>query len=245
MEWFFAKDYTGNPFVLFGPAHLAFLAGAILFYLTFPLIRNKSERWRRNYRIVYVIVSITNELSWHIWKASIGEWTVQEMLPLHLCSVFVVLNAIMLLTGNRTIYEISYFLAIGGAMQALLTPDAGQYGLPHIRAWQTLIAHTLIMGAPIYMTVVEGYRPYWASLKRVFISANIYMVVITILNFIIGSNYMFTAHKPVTASLIDMLGPWPWYLLSLEVVALAVCVILYLPFAIKDWLARRRPAPAS
>jgi len=160
------------------------------------------------------------------------------MLPLHMCSVFVILNSIMLLTRNYRIYEFSYFLGIGGAMQAVLTPDAGIYGLPHFRAWQTLIAHSMIMSAAIYMTVVEGYRPTWRSLGRVFLWANVYMLVITGVNLLIGSNYMYTLRKPDTASLIDVLGPWPLYLISLELVALVVCVILYIPFAIKDWRAR-------
>jgi uncharacterized membrane protein YwaF len=52
-------------------------------------------------------------------------------------------------------------------------------------------------------------------------------------------------HPPETPSLIDLLGPWPWYILSLEAIGLVTCVILYLPFAIKDWLARRAIQPAA
>lgn len=58
-------------------------------------------------------------------------------------------------------------------------------------------------------------------------------------NALLGSNYMFIARKPDDPSLIDVLGPWPWYILSLEAVGLAICFILYLPFAIKDWQAKR------
>ncbi|GAB4481644.1 MAG: hypothetical protein OHK0031_03670 [Anaerolineales bacterium] len=31
------------------------------------------------------------------------------------------------------IYELLYFMGIGGALQALLTPDVGIYGFPHYR----------------------------------------------------------------------------------------------------------------
>jgi len=64
------------------------------------------------------------------------------------------------------------------------------------------------------------------------------MLVIFILNQVLGSNYLFIAHKPETASLMDMLGPWPWYILSLEVIALAMCLLLYMPYAIRDQRAR-------
>ena len=33
------------------------------------------------------------------------------------------------------------------------------------------------------------------------------------MNRLLGSNYMFTMHKPASASLLDILGPYPWYLL--------------------------------
>jgi hypothetical integral membrane protein (TIGR02206 family) len=245
MDQFFAKDYTGGAFELFGPAHLAFM-GCVLFCLVFllPRLRGKDETFLRRFRITYVVIMVLNELSWQIWKLWIGEWSIQTMLPLHVCSVFVILNSVMLLTRNYRIYEFAYFLGIGGAMQAVLTPDAGIYGLPHFRAWQTLTAHSLIMSAAIYMTVVEGFRPTWGSLGRVFLWANIYMVAVTALNLLIGSNYMFTLRKPDTASLIDVLGPWPLYLISLQVVALVVCVILYSPFIFKDWQARKTAAAA-
>jgi hypothetical integral membrane protein (TIGR02206 family) len=65
------------------------------------------------------------------------------------------------------------------------------------------------------------------------------MVAIGIINWLIGSNYLFIAHKPATASLIDVLGPWPWYILSLEAIGLVLCLLLYLPYAIHDQRAAR------
>ena len=84
------------------------------------------------------------------------------------------------------------------------------------------------------MTAIEGYRPTWASFKRVAIGANIYMVFVYLMNLLLDSNFMFLMRKPDTASLMDVLGPWPWYLLSLEAVAFLVFLLLYLPFIIKD-----------
>ena len=67
------------------------------------------------------------------------------------------------------------------------------------------------------------------------------LVVVLCINLavvLIGSNYLFIARKPDTASLIDVLGPWPWYILSIEVMGVVVCLILYLLFAIRNWRAR-------
>ena len=84
------------------------------------------------------------------------------------------------------------------------------------------------------MTVIEQYRPYWTSLLHAVVGANLYMLLVGLVNALIGSNYMFIAHKPDTPSLLDVLGPWPWYILSAEAVGLAVGLLLYLPFFIHD-----------
>lgn len=98
----------------------------------------------------------------------------------------------MLLTKYYPIYEFVYFLGIGGALQAVITPETGIYGFPHFRVFQTLLAHGALVTAGIFMTVVEGFRPYWSSFKKVFIWTNIYMVFVTIINLLIGSNYLYT-----------------------------------------------------
>lgn len=146
----------------------------------------------------------------------------------------------MLLNKNYRIYEFAYFLGIGGAIQALLTPDIGIYGFPHFRFVQTFISHGLLLTAAVYMTTVEGFRPTLRSLLRVIISLNIYMAVIFVVNQLIGSNYLFVAHKPPGPTLLDVLPQWPWYILAIEAIGLVVFLTLYVPFAIKDWQTKRR-----
>lgn len=245
MEQFFTKDYTGAPFELFGSGHLAALGIVVLLGFSFVLARKLwSEQTKVTFRYALAIWLAVWELSWHAWSIYYGTWTIQTNLPLHLCSVFIWLSVIMLIKKNTTIYELAYFLGIGGAMQALITPDAGIYGLPHFRAVQTLAAHGGIVLAALYMTIVEGFRPTWQSFKRVFQWTNIYVVIVFFINLAIGSNYLFIAHKPEFPTLIDLLAPWPWYILELEVIAFAVCFILYIPFMLKDWATGRQPVTA-
>lgn len=246
MEPYLTADYQGAPFVMFGPPHLISL-GIILAIILFLIFgwKNPSETGKNRFRYFLGAVLILNEIAWHLWNAIYNEWTIQTMLPLHLCSVLVWIGGFALLTRNFRVYEFLYLMGVGGAIQALLTPDVGIYGFPHFRYFQTFISHGSIMIAGIYMTTVEGLRPTWRSLGRVFIGMNIYLVVVFIINSIIGSNYLFIMHPPETPSLIDMLGPWPWYIIPLELIGLATCLILYLPFAIKDWLKRPAVQPAT
>ncbi len=244
MDQFFAKDFTGGDFAFMGTAHLIALFSIVLFNIYLLRFKAKSENARSKVRWTMAIMLWANEVGFHIWNASVGQWNIQTMIPLHVCSVLVWLGGVMLVTKNYTIYEFAYFMGIGGALQALLTPDLGIYGFPHYRFFQTFISHGLIVTSAIYMTTVEGFRPTWKSFGRVFIGMNIYLVIVFFINQAIGSNYMFVAHKPETASLLDMLPAWPWYILWLEAIGMLTCLILYVPFIIKDWRISITKSPA-
>lgn len=245
MGQFFTGDYRGAAFELFGPTHLAALLLIVL--LNFFLLRFKGadERTRYTLRWTMALILWANEFGWHIWNYAVGRWTIQTMLPLHLCSVLVWVGALMLVTKNYRIYEFAYLLGISGALQALLTPDLGIYGFPHFRFFQTFISHGLIVTAAVYMTTVEGLRPTWKSLGRVALWANVYMIIVFFINRAIGSNYLMVNGRPSTPSLLDLLPDWPVYILYMEAIGLVCFLLLYLPFAIKDWRTTRLVAASD
>jgi hypothetical integral membrane protein (TIGR02206 family) len=240
MSQYFTYDYSGNPFILFGTWHLVALAIIVLINFAMLSFRKSSEKTRLTVRWIMAIVLWLDEASWHIWNIYWGHWSVQTMLPLHVCSVMVWLAGFMLIFKLRPIYEFAYFIGIGGALQALLTPDAGIYGFPHFRVIQTMISHGILITATIYMTTVEGFRPTWKSFWRVLIGVNIYAVLIYPINLLLGADYLFINGKPATASLLDALPPWPYYLIYMEALLVVVFLLLYLPFIIRDWRAKSR-----
>lgn len=241
---FFAKDYTGPAFVLFGTAHLISIGCVAVFILLLTRFRGAPELTRKKVRWALAIGLWSVEASWHIWNLAIGTWNIQTMLPLHLCSVLIWLSGIMLIFKNYSIYEFVYFLGIGGALQAVLTPDVGIYNFPHYRYIQTFMSHGILIAIGVYMTVVEGFRPTGKSILRVFAIANGYMLVVFFINSAIGSNYLMVNGKPPMATIMDLLPAWPWYLPWLDLIGLATCLILYIPFVITDW-RQSRVAPQS
>jgi hypothetical integral membrane protein (TIGR02206 family) len=241
MGRYFGTDTDVGAFVLFGPAHLAALAIVLAAFAGLALGgRRLPERARTAIRYGLAALLIANELTWHVWAAATGQWSVRTMLPLHLCSVTAWMSIACLLRPTRFAYEVVYFLGLTGAGHTLITPDIGPYGFPHLRWFLSFVGHGGIVLAAGYLTFVEGRRPAWDSFRRVAIRGNLYLVAIFFLNLALGSNYMFVSRKPQTASLMDYMGPWPWYVLVLEAVALVHMLALYAPFAIAD--ARRRPA---
>ena len=245
MDQFFAGNYPGPAFEFLGTAHLAALAVLVLLNLLLLTFRKADEATKQRVRWIMALVLWGNEIAWHTWNAAVGKWTLQTMLPLQVCSVLVWVGALMLVTKNYRIYEFMYLMGIGGAMQALATPDLGIYGFPHFRFFQTFISHGLIVTSAIYMTVVEGFRPTWMSLVRVAVWMNIYMVIVYLININLGSNYLMINGKPSTPSLLDLMPDWPIYILYMEALGVVTFVLLYLPFAIKDWRLRHITNRAS
>ena len=235
MYQYFDYNYDGPPFELYGTGHLIALgivAAALAFFIWGW--KNPTDAGKRRARVILFCVFLVCELSWYIWNVAEGVWTAQQHLPLHLCSLSSLAVLYLLVRQDYRVYEIFFFIGIAGASQTLITPEAANFGLPHFRALQTLSAHGLIVIVFVYLTTIEGMRPTWKSVWKTLLFANIYMFLITPVNYLLGSNYMYTLRKPDSASLLDLLGPWPWYLFWAEFVALGMFILLYLPIAISN-----------
>lgn len=200
--------------------------------------KRSSESTKRIIRYVLAIALWVDEIIWHVWNFRQGQWTVQTMLPLHVCSVMIWLAGFMLIFKNYRIYEFGYFLGLGAATQILLTSAPSLELFIQYRYYQLYISHGLLIISVVYMTTVEGFRPTWGSFYRAVIGTTLYLVLIFRINFLLDSNYMFLAHKPEEfASLLDILPDWPFYILYMEALGILTFFLSYLPFAIKDWRA--------
>jgi uncharacterized membrane protein YwaF len=74
---------------------------------------------------------------------------------------------------------------------------------------------------------ITTVRP--GAIRRIFGLLAGYAVVVGIFNAFAGANYMYLCRKPTNPSLLDLLGPWPVYLLGGAAVALALFWLLWLP----------------
>ena len=124
MNNFFAKDWTGAPFVLFGPAHLIGLLVVVLFAaLLIILGRRANDKGKHKLRIILAVVLLITETSWHLWNYFTGQWTIQTMLPFHLCSALVWLSIYMLLDQEHRNLRIC--LSAGHRWCSASTPHPG------------------------------------------------------------------------------------------------------------------------
>ncbi|QRG65617.1 TIGR02206 family membrane protein [Brevibacillus choshinensis] len=227
----FAYTITTAPFQLFSASHLISL---LVFFALLGLLCVLRQKLRAPIvdpiaRWSLAGVLALSEISFHWWHLAMGTWSLRESLPLQLCSVTLILSIFMLATSSYRLFEITFFAGIAGAGIALLTPELF-YPFPHFRFFHFFVAHEGIVLACLYMSWVKGYRPTFSSVWKSMLTLNALLLIALPVNRWTGGNYLFVSHKPQQAGLMDFLGPYPWYILSLEGVAFLFFTLLYLPF---------------
>jgi hypothetical integral membrane protein (TIGR02206 family) len=236
MGKYFQADGT-DTFRLFSFTHWATLFVLFLIIACIYIFRKTLRNAGINLiaRLVLSIMMVGSEISLHLWLWSINEWTIQYSLPFHLSSISILLSAVLAVIKSYSLFEFTYFAGVGSALQAMITPDISAYTFPHFRYIHFFISHGGIVVVNLYIVFVEKYRPTLRSLWKAFLYLNIYTVFIFFLNYFIKGNYMYISEKPVNPSLLDYLGPWPYYIIPLELITLFTFFILYFPF----WLLYR------
>lgn len=226
-------------FEMFSAAHNAGLAAAAVVFIAIIVFRKRMRQPELNRAVRYgmAILLICCEVSLQLSYVLEHNWRLGSM-PFQLCSLMLLVCAVLLLTNRRKLYDVVFFLGSMGALQALLTPNLDE-NFPHFRYFHFFIAHIGIIGAALFIAAVERYRPTFLSVLRALLWLHVLAVPAAITNIVSGkTNFMFLAHKPETASLLDWLAPWPWYLLQLEVIAFIICLLLFTLVKLLDRLFR-------
>jgi uncharacterized membrane protein YwaF len=97
--------------------------------------------------------------------------------------------------------------------------------------------------AAVLLVVGRGIHPRPGAVARVFGATLIVAAAAGTANLLTGGNYMWLREKPDTWSLLDVMGPWPWYILSAAVLALVLFTLLALPFRRREAGAGGRQGP--
>lgn len=226
-------------FEMFSAAHNAGLAAAVVVFIAIIVFRKQMRQPELNRAVRYgmAILLLCCEVSLQLSYVIEHNWRLGSM-PFQLCSLMLLVCAVLLLTNRRKLYDVVFFLGSMGALQALLTPNLDE-NFPHFRYFHFFIAHIGIIGAALFIAAVERYRPTFRSVLRALIWLHLLAIPAAITNIVSGkTNFMFLAHKPETASLLDWLAPWPWYLLQLEVIAFIICLLLFTLVKLLDRLFR-------
>lgn len=141
----------------------------------------------------------------------------------------------MRILRSYQIFEVVYFIGIGGAIVAIVSPELW-LGFPHFRFYHFFISHAAIILASAYMVWIQGYKPKLVSLWKLLIFLNVFGAFVFGVNSLVNANYMFISKPTYNNTFFNHLGHYPWYLISMEGITLVISILLYLPFGIKrNW----------
>ncbi len=139
------------------------------------------------------------------------------LLPFELCSALFFIGAIAFWTEHPWAYEVLFFWTFAGTVHALLTPTPGE-GFPSVEYVRYFVCHGLLVLSATYAVIALDRSMSRWSFLRALLALQLWEGVVAIADLALDQNFMYLRRPPPSPTLIDALGPWPWYLVSLELV---------------------------
>ena len=221
---------SGEPsFELYGAAHLGALGVTLALSILFVKHARRHRefsRWAPRVLAGFLFSLYPIHLGLQIWEGSLNR---EIALPCHLCDVAAFLGGIGLLTRHQRIVELVWFWGLAGTFQGLLTPTL-RFTFPSFYYFAFFALHSGVVITAVYLVAGLGIRPQRGAVWRAFGWIQVYLVIVSLVNWVAGTNYGFLRAKPPQATLLDFMGPWPWYIVVLEALGLGLFTLLYLPF---------------
>ena len=231
-----AAFHDQNPLKLFSPSHLAAIAALVVISATLVVAaRLWPGGWTRWVGWALAVILVVNEVAWWGVIAARGEWGWDYALPLYLCDAAGFAAAAALATRRPVLVEVTYFWGLAGTIQAMITPDL-HYDFPSYFYFQYFAQHIGIVVAALFLVAGLRIVPRPGSVARMVAITVAFTAIGAVADIITGGNYMYLHRKPPGGSLLDYMGPWPVYIAVGVPLAVALLVLLDLPF----WRGRRR-----
>ncbi len=242
----FIKYFLGagktEEFTNFTLAHFVpiIIAVGSIFLIYFYRDKIKNLKWENNLRLIFAFMMIVCEMSyfWRLIAVTSLNPNPVDHLPITVCGWGVILGSYMLVSKNRTLFDITYFWLFSGTVFALITPTVITYtGPTRYRYYQFWFEHLSGYIAIFYMIFVHGMRPNFKSAVKSYLALLILAIIAYFANDMIGpgANYLFMAKPESTPSILDILPPN--FTLRIIVMALVITLmyfLAYLPWLIKD-----------
>ena len=222
-----------TEFVSFGLQHwliliLIVLSSILIPYFAIYFLTDLQQLWFGRFFSITLALTV---LGWMFIRAKLGDFDKTTDLPLDFCNLSALLLPFMMWNPNLPVHEVLFFWILTGTLLANVTPYLYN-GFPNFIFMKYWIVHGGLVVLTIYYTVVFELYPEWWSILKAFGWLHVYLFAMVIANKFIGSNYFYLLGKPPTPTILDYLGPWPWYILVCWGLVLILFTIVYLPIYI-------------
>ena len=223
-----------QEFSAYGPSHLIVLAVFVVGAVALIWIgRRQTESQARLFGRILALVMLAAFIVALVYK--LIRPYIDTSIPIQLCDIAELVAAYALWSQRRWAFVLTYYWGLVLSSQALITPDVGtpQEGapdFPHDLFITFFTLHVLVVWSAIYLTWGRGMRPSWRSYRFAIIATLIWAALTFTFNTIAGTNYGYLNRKPPTASILDVMGPWPVYLLVEAAIVLIVWALMTWPW---------------
>lgn len=157
-------------------------------------------------------------------------WSVSRTLPVQLCDLASITAAYALWTHRWWATALTYYWGLTLTPQAIATPDlAATFPEPVFLLYWAM--HIGTIWAAVYLTWGRGLTPDWRGYRVAIAVTAVWAVGVFVLNLLLDTNYGYLNDKPGSASILDLLGPWPWYLAAEIVLVAGVWALATWPWA--------------
>lgn len=212
---------------LLSTAHIAAIVAIALAALLFAALSRRLAPPRattlaRALALLLLGGVVTEQLTY----AARGAWSARLNLPLNLSDVVTFVAVAALWRPRRGLpTELAWFWGLTATLQAVLTPDL-DHTFPDLLYLTFFVTHGGAIVAAVMLVLGLRLVPRPDAVWRVYGLTIVCALVAGAGCLITGGNYMYLRHKPSGGSLLDPLGPWPWYVPSAALVGLAMLLAL-------------------
>ena len=184
---------------------------------------------------IFAVVQLTVTLGFMIVWLTPPFFDVRQSLPLHLSDILRLVAAYALWSRRPWAFALTYYWGLTFNPQAMLTPDLRPDIAPTLEFASYWLQHVLVMWAAVYLTWGLGLHPNWRSYRLALAVTVGWATIVFAINRALGTNYGYLNGKPSSASLLDLMGQWPWYLLVVLALLAAFWALITWP-----WTSRAR-----
>jgi hypothetical integral membrane protein (TIGR02206 family) len=150
-------------------------------------------------------------------------------LPFNLCDLAWPAAALALWTRRPYFVGLTYYWGLTLTIQSIITPSL-DHPFPDPRFFGYWGMHMLIVWSALYLVWGLGLSPRWREYGTTILTTLSWMVLVSVFNAAADTNYGYLRGKPGSASILDYLGPWPWYVAAEVALAAGAWALITWPW---------------
>ena len=189
-------DFKYFSFWHFLPIFLLIIA-IIYTYKKQDNIRKWKHEERFRYIFAFIMMIVEMSFFWRLLYVGdeLGNYSLLVKLPLQVCQWSLIASIFMLMSKNKQLFNICFYVCLIFGTSALLTPTVIiRTGPTYYRYYQFFLEHEMPIYAVFYMIFIHGFRPTYKSMYYILgILILLALFCVYVNNHIDGANYMYLA----------------------------------------------------